>query len=101
MIRFAARIYLKTFDEGGMSNPGWSGMMPSFNITGELILCRIEETSGNKELPLGTEHNVFIELPYGEFYIDSITANAKFLLQLGGRVIGWGTVTGEPNPGVK
>lgn len=93
MLSLEATIYLKKTEEvGGMSKPGFAGMQPSFNIDGELIMCRIFPLSNKKLMSLGQEHKVRIDLPYGEVYASSLEKDYRFLLNIGGNIIGWGIV---------
>jgi translation elongation factor EF-Tu-like GTPase len=95
MVHLDALIYFKSTEEGGLSKPTFSGIRPSFNINKDPITCEIVEASGKEHLPLGQEYSVRIFLPYGEIYADLLQKDAKFLLQIGGHLIGWGTITGN------
>jgi translation elongation factor EF-Tu-like GTPase len=92
MLSVEARIYLKTEDEGGLTRPGFSGMQPSMDINGELIACKIIDGAEGERLDLGQEHDVRIDLGYGEVFSDVLRSGFKFNLNVGGRVIGNGRI---------
>lgn len=92
MLSVEARIYLKTEDEGGLTRPGFSGMQPSMDINGELVACKILDDPEGVRLDLGQEHDVRIDLGYGEDYADVLHGGFKFNLNVGGRVIGKGEI---------
>lgn len=87
-----ANIYLLTENEGGMTRDGFSGMQPSFNINGELIMSKIFALSNDKSLPRGVNQDVKIDIPYGDIYSDELEVGRTFLLQTGAKVIGRGTI---------
>jgi hypothetical protein len=92
LLEFIAEIYLFKENGGAMPGDGWSGMMPSFNMDGELIASRVL-----CEKPLTKEqwHEVIIQLPYGDRFED-IKENLKneyeFKLNIGGKVLGKGII---------
>jgi hypothetical protein len=75
-----------------MDRDGFSGMMPSFNANGELIMCKILSDEKNIQLIRGNLYKVTIQLPYGEKFQDTIIPDYSFNLNIGGRVIGRGTI---------
>lgn len=92
MLSIEARIYLKTEDEGGLTRPGFSGMQPSMDVRGELIACKIIDGPKGSRLELGQEHDVRIDLAYGEDYSEVLRSGFSFNLNIGGRVIGAGRI---------
>lgn len=91
MLKISSNIYLYEKDKSNMEY-GFSGMMPSFNVDGMLIMCKI--TKGKLKLPfsVGEYHDVIIELPYGDKFKESIIPDYQFKLQVGGQIIGHGKV---------
>jgi translation elongation factor EF-Tu-like GTPase len=87
-----ANIYLLTENEGGMTRDGFSGMQPSFNINGELIMSNIVTLSNDDSLPRGVNQDVKIDVPYGEIYSDEFVVGRTFLLQTGAKIIGRGVI---------
>ena len=92
MLSIEARIYLAAEGEGGLTRPGFSGMQPSMNIRGDLVACRIIDGAEGELLELGQEHDVRIDLGYGEEYADVLRSGFRFTLNVGGRIVGEGTV---------
>lgn len=94
MLKLIAEVNFLPENEGGMTKDIFSGLMVSFNVNGELIMCKINlgEEDNKKVIPKGEKHIVHIELPYGEVFKDSILPNYVFNLNVGGRVIGKGIV---------
>jgi len=90
MLSIEARIFLLSEDEGGLR--AFSGMQPSMNVNGELIMCRIIDGPEGESIALGQEHDVRIDLPYGERFQDVIRSGFEFGLSYGGRVLGHGEV---------
>lgn len=92
MLQFIADIYLFEENGGVLPGDGWSGMMPSINLDGELIASRI---LSDKALTKEEWHEVIIELPYGD-KVNSIKEKIKeqyeFKLNIGGKVLGKGKV---------
>ncbi|MEZ4467722.1 MAG: hypothetical protein R3F60_32875 [bacterium] len=91
-----SRLRFIAESEGGIQD-GFDGMRPSFNITGELVLCVVRSLDGLQEMPRGGTYDVKIELPYGEAtdIPDHLRAGARFKLQIGSSVIATGEVV-EP-----
>lgn len=76
-----------------MDKDVYSGIMPSFSVNGELIMCRIIfKENKDKRFIRGENYKVLIELPYGEHFKDHIYIGYKFNLNEGARVIGNGIV---------
>lgn len=92
MLNIQAEIYLKREDEGGMTKEGFSGMMPSFYIENERIMCKVTSSTEQTVFKRGEIHQVNIQLPYGEDYEDKITNGYRFTLHTGRRVIAVGKV---------
>ena len=92
MLSIEARIYLRTEDEGGLTRPGFSGMQPSMDINGELVACKIMDGPEGSVLELGREHDVRIDLGYGEDYADVLQSGFHFNLNVADRVIGNGEI---------
>ena len=92
MLSVEARIYLRPEDQGGLTRPGFSGMQPSMDINGDLIACKIIDGQEGSRLNLGEEHDVRIDLPYGEDYVDVLRSGLEFNLNVGGRIIGSGRI---------
>ena len=95
MLELEARICLRTSDNGGMRRPGFRGMRPNFSVGGDLITSQISRLDGGDLMPLGTAHDVLVQLPYGdEFgFVDRIHDGMAFTLNQGRQVIGDGVVT--------
>lgn len=92
MLEFIAKIYLFKENGGVMPGDGWSGMMPSFNMDGELIASRIlcDNTLAKEEW-----HEVIIQLPYGdkfEHIKGKLKNDYEFKLNVGGKVLGKGII---------
>lgn len=92
MLEVLAEIKLNKENEGGMDRDGFSGMMPSFNVNGELIMCKLIYGDINTKILRGQTYNIIIQLPYGERYKDVINAGYLFNLNIGGRIIGKGKI---------
>ena len=92
MLSIKADIYLKKTEEGGLTKSGFSDMQPSFAVAGDLIICRVRRSDGEKEMPLGKHYEVDIDLPYGEKFADHIKSGSAVRLQIGSRVIADGVV---------
>lgn len=93
MLKIIANIRFCSEEEGGMDKDVYSGIMPSFSVNGDLIMCKIilkEDTE--KRLIRGEKYKVQIELPYGEHFKDYIYSGYEFNLNDGARVIGKGIV---------
>lgn len=92
MLEFIADIYLFKDNGGAMPGDGWSGMMPSFNMDGDLIASRI---LCDKPLIKEQWHEVIIQLPYGDKF-EHIKGKLKneyeFKLNIGGRLLGKGII---------
>ncbi len=67
-------------------------MQPSMDINGELVACKIIDGPEGERLELGQEHDVRIDLGYGEEYAGVLRSGFKFNLNVGGRVIGHGYI---------
>ncbi|SFE86968.1 hypothetical protein SAMN04487969_108138 [Paenibacillus algorifonticola] len=94
MLKVMAEVCFISENEGGMTKDVFSGLMASFNVNGELIMCKINlgEEVEKEVIPKGEKHIVNIELPYGEVYKDLILPNYVFNLNVGIRVIAKGIV---------
>jgi len=94
MLKIIAEVCFLPENEDGMTKDIYSGLMVSFDVNGELIMCKIN--LGNEEektvIPKGEKHIVNIELPYGEVYKEWIAPNYAFNLNVGSRVIAKGTI---------
>lgn len=94
MYKVLAQMRLYPESEGGMTRDGFSGMRPSFGVAGELIMCEIFETSGERVMERGASHEVRIHLPYGEMFKERLPVGYQFKLNVGGKVIGEGVIKG-------
>ncbi|WP_160680162.1 hypothetical protein [Clostridium sp. C8-1-8] len=93
MLEFIAKIYLFKENGGVMIGDGWSGMMPSFNMDGDLIMSRI---IAYEPLTIEQWHEVLIQLPYGNEFEEikqRLKNNYEFKLNVGGKVLGKGIIT--------
>lgn len=81
-------LRLRTPQEGGGPRDGFSGMHPSLNVDGDLIMAQVHTVDGQSTIAMGQDIAVKIDLAYGERYQGSFCKPARFLLQVGGRVIG-------------
>lgn len=91
-MEFIADILLYKDNKGAMPGDGWSGMMPSFNLDGELIASRI---LSNEPLTLEEWHEVIVQLPYGnqfEHIRKPLKVGYVFKLNFGGTVLGEGKI---------
>jgi hypothetical protein len=70
-------------------------MRPNFSVGSDLITSQISRLDGGDLMPLGTTHDVLVQLPYGdEFgFADRIFEGLSFTLNQGRQVIGDGVVT--------
>ncbi|AGF55482.1 hypothetical protein B0P06_000420 [Clostridium saccharoperbutylacetonicum] len=92
MLEFIAEVYFFKENSGAMPGDGWPGMMPSFNMDGELIASKILCDG-----PLAKEqwHEVIMQLPYGDRFEDIkgiLKNNYEFKLNFGGKVFGKGII---------
>lgn len=87
MLELEAEIYLIREDEGGMTKEGFSGMMPSFSVANDLIMCKVILDNNQITIKRGEYHRVTIQLPYGEDYQDYISVGYSFTLNTGKRTI--------------
>ncbi|GGF88177.1 hypothetical protein GCM10010912_36810 [Paenibacillus albidus] len=94
MLKILAEVCFLPENEGGMTRDAFSGLMVSFNVNGDLIMCKIilGEEKEKKIILRGEKHIVDIELPYGEMYKDLIIPYYVFTLNVGKRVIANGIV---------
>jgi len=92
MLKLEADIYLKSEEEGGMCKEGFAGMMPSFNVENNLIMCRVILHTNETIIRRGQCHKVIIELPYEEDYQDFIFEGYSFTLNTGKKIIAHGKV---------
>ncbi|MFD0590077.1 hypothetical protein ACFQZE_19010 [Paenibacillus sp. GCM10027627] len=92
MLELEAEIYLKREDEGGMTKEGFSGMMTSFSVANDLVMCKVISSHNQDTIKRGQYHKVTIYLPYGEEYQDVISVGFCFTLNTGKRVIARGKV---------
>lgn len=90
LLTVLAQIYFYTEEEGGRSQDAFSGYMPSISVDGELIMCRV--LSDLEILCRGSEHQVKIELPYGEIFKEHFFTGYSFTLNEGGWIIGKGII---------
>ena len=93
MLKFTARVYFRTADEGGLTNPAFSGIQPSIEIAGDLVACRIFCGEEGTEMALGEKHDVQLALAYESKASAKLEKNFHFGLNVGGRVIGGGVIT--------
>jgi hypothetical protein len=99
MLSLRARIYLRTEAEGGMNRLFYSGMQPSFNVDGDLIMSQVFEAQGQLTMPPGAWYEVRIDLPYGdEVFIGSrvatLTSGQEFRLQVASQILADGVILG-------
>jgi hypothetical protein len=87
MLSIRAKTYFRTPQEGGLTSPPFPGIQPSFNVGGQLIVCRVYPETG-QELPAGHRLSTRIELPYGERYRTLIAEGSIHDLHVGERVVG-------------
>ncbi|WP_087018916.1 hypothetical protein [Thaumasiovibrio subtropicus] len=92
MLIVKARVYIKPESEGGLSKPFVSGMQPSFAVASDLIACKVIGAAGLSVLASGREHDVTIELPYGEVFTALIIEGYIFHLNFGGQELANGIV---------
>ncbi|GMX63304.1 hypothetical protein Elgi_30090 [Paenibacillus elgii] len=92
MLEILAEINLLEETDGGMKRDGYSGMMPSFRVKDELIMCEILATDDRQVFHRGKTYLVTIRLPYGEIFSDIILPNYAFELNYGSRTAGKGRV---------
>ncbi len=81
MLRFEADLVLYIDNAGALDGDGYNGMMPSFNLNGELIACRIITPDGANKFARGVWHRLIVELVYGEM-ADQIRPDLSFKLNL-------------------
>ncbi|MMZ63790.1 hypothetical protein D1872_260680 [compost metagenome] len=91
MLQLEAEIYLLREDEGGMTKEGFSGMMPSFKVKNDFIMCKVILENGSN-INRGEYHKVIIQLPYGEIYRDYVSVGYIFTLNTGERIVASGKV---------
>ncbi|WP_163853381.1 hypothetical protein [Paenibacillus elgii] len=91
MLEILAEINLLEEADGGMKRDGCSGMMPSFRVNDELIMCEIL-AADDQVFHRGKTYLVSIRLPYGEIFSHIIVPNYTFELNYGSRTVGKGTV---------
>lgn len=91
MLEIDAAIIWKGIEKGGLTQQPFSGIQPSFSVGGDLIMCSVFRKN-DEVMFWEQEYEVTIKLPYGEIYQSQIKPGVKFNLNLGGRVIGSGTV---------
>lgn len=92
MLEFIAEIYLFKENGGAMPGDGWSGMMPSFNMDGDLVASKI---LCDKPIPKEKWQEVIIQLPYGDKFEHikaTLKNNYEFKLNVGGKVLGKGVI---------
>lgn len=88
----SSSVYFLTEDEGGMRNHWFSGMKPSFNIDGNLIMCCFESLNNEEVIESGAHYDLGI-LIYDSYLVKKkLIPNAKFKLNIGGKVIAYGTI---------
>lgn len=92
MYKLLADVKLYTESEGGMPREGFSGMRPSFEVSGELIMCEIITTSGDPTIHRGTIRELRIQLPYGEMFKEHLHVGYQFHLNVGSKKIGEGRI---------
>ena len=92
MLKLQAIIKWKQENEGGLVQKPFSGIQPSFSIKDDLIMSQVLCLDGNDFWEKDREHEVQINLPYGEKYVESIKEGLAFNLNVGGQVIATGIV---------
>ena len=92
MLSIEAQIVLLPAEEGGLEQPVFSGVQPSMAIRGDLVACKILDGPEGTEIGKGVEHDVRIDLAYGEVYSDTLRSGFRFDLNVGRRVIGRGVI---------
>jgi len=92
MLKMYATINLLKKNECEIDQIGFSGMMPSFNIEGKLVMCEIVTINGSKLIERGIANKVEIRLPYGEKFKNELNVGYKFKLNLGEVIIGYGEI---------
>ena len=93
MSTIIATVRFLPTEEGGLQDHWFSGMMPSFNIDGNLIMCRLEAINETQLLRAGENHDLRIDIPQGDLVQDHLRPNATFCLNAGGRVVARGRIT--------
>lgn len=92
MLKIKAKVYFYGIEKKGLDKDGYSGMMASFSVNSELIMCKILYKDINTVIKRGIEYTVDIELPYGEMFIDIIKTNYRFNIAYASMVVGEGIV---------
>jgi len=90
LLKVKAEIYFLTEQEGGMKNDVRNGFMPSFDVNGDLIMCRI--ISNEETITRGKKHIVEMEFPYGEVYSQYIVKGYEANFHVGSVVLGHGKI---------
>ena len=63
MRQIDAIIYLRTSDEGGLTEAAFSGMQPSIEIAGDLVACKLFCGNNGSEIKRGEQSMVKVEFP--------------------------------------
>jgi elongation factor Tu len=91
-VRFAARVYALTKEEGGRHTPFLTGYRPQFFFRTTDVVGTIELTMGSMVMP-GDTAEITVELGQPV----AITVGQDFAIREGGRTIAAGTVTEVPD----
>ena len=75
-----------------MQDNYFSGMRPSFNINGDLIMCSIEVVSGSEVIKSGEKRVISISLPHDHLVEECLKEGASFKLNSGGQILGDGKI---------
>jgi hypothetical protein len=86
------RAEMSVVPEGDLGHDCPSGMRPSFNLGHEPITSVVDSARGEKRFAKGKAYEVVITLPDGEILGDQLRVGASFVLQVGGRKLGTGTI---------
>ncbi len=92
MLKVNAKIYFKSEKEGGLKNPAFSGIQPSMDIDGELVMCKIIFGEEGTPMPLNNDYDVIIELAYGEMFQEKLKPGFRFNINLASRILGNGVI---------
>ncbi|HWO95585.1 hypothetical protein P4H70_06660 [Paenibacillus ehimensis] len=98
MLELLAEINLLEEIDGGMKRDGYPGMIPSFRVNNELIICEILAADDRQVFHRGKTYLITIRLPCGDIFSDIIVPNYAFELNYGSRTVGKGTVMNITQP---
>jgi hypothetical protein len=93
VIVISAVITLERAPELGLRDRIKSGLRPSFNYEGQLVACIVEVADGSDWIEIGSRQRVTIRLPYADQFGWNFRSGTHFRLNVGGKVIGVGTVS--------